>query len=730
MYRAQMTTLGGVEMEASQNFHASIILNIHREAVFLKRTLLSLDEALSVARDDGLIIELVAVLDRSDDATRAVLMAHDLSGYGHVEILEVDNGSLGLSRNDGIARARGEFILTADADDLVSPNFLKATIRAARDAGPRCFLFPEYLFAFGATYHIWAYRDLATVTPFAFIDMHPFTSRLCAHRDAFAHLQYADVRLSKGYAFEDWHLNSAALAAGFDMRIVPGTLLFYRKRQGSLLDRAETMSTCQIPPSPLFEPKTYLKVCAPYYDRVAKAPGAGKPIDPPSRDLLARDDIRRAIDAANTIEPLISTSKYEHCELVSNSMQDLSAGVAYYKVCQAIGDSDFSDVFLLPFMPRGGAEKYFLELLEAMYQNEPLSDALLIFGEDCAGPSWEDRVPPNASIVDLGSLCGGLPIDKRCLLTLKLIQSRTPDARIHLRDSTFTERFLNAFGPVMGQHQCFYYHFCETEIIQDGRKFIYYSPLNLIAENIDTLSKIICDSQAMIERDRHRIGTQTEKWECLYAPVQRPAVIVPRTPEAQSRILWASRLDSEKRPDLLPLIAARLQRSLPDAHIHAFGGAVFNGFNATQLNGYKNLTFHGPYNGFNSLSPNTYLTLMYTSHYDGVPNTILEAMSHGLTVIASDVGGIAEVIIDGKTGILLPALWDNDAMADAYVEALLRLHRDPALLQTFSQAAMALVERQHSHAAYRARVAQLFGQRPRYDAPPDPAVTPKVLCHG
>ncbi|CAH1657994.1 MULTISPECIES: glycosyltransferase [unclassified Chelatococcus] len=724
-----MTTLGGVEVEASRTFHASIILNIHREAVFLKRTLLSLDEALAVAHDDGLAIELVAVFDRSDDATRAVLAGHDLNGYAHVEMLDVDNGSLGLSRNDGIARARGEFILTADADDLVSPNFLKETIRTARGAGPRCLVFPEYLFAFGATYHIWAYRDLATVTPFALIDMHPFTSRLCAHRDAFAELRYSDLRLSSGYAFEDWDLNCAAVAAGFDMRIAPGTLLFYRKRRGSLLDSAESASTCQIPPNPLFVPKTYLKICAPYYDRVAKAPGAVKPMDPPSRDLLARGDIRRAIDAANAIEPLISTPKYEHCDLISNSMQDLSAGVAYYKVCQAIGDADFTDVFLLPFMPRGGAEKYFLELLEAMYQNEPLSDTLLIFGENRAGPSWEDRVPPNASIVDFGSLCGGLPMDKRCLLTLKLIQSRTPDARIHLRDSVFTERFLTAFGPIMGQHECVYYHFCETELIQDGRKFIYYSPLNLIVENIDSLSKIICDSQAMIDRDRHRVGTQTEKWECLYAPVQRPAVIAPQTPEAQSRILWASRLDSEKRPDLLPLVAERLQRRLPNVHIHAFGGAVFNGFSATQLDGYKNLTFHGPYNGFESLSPNTYLALMYTSHYDGVPNTILEAMSHGLPVVASDVGGISEVVIDGKTGILLPALWDNDAMADAYVEALVRLHRDPALLQTFSQAALELVARQHSHAVYRARVAQLFGQRPRH-ASPFPTVAPKVLCHG
>lgn len=42
------------------------------------------------------------------------------------------------------------------------------------------------------------------------------------------------------------------------------------------------------------------------------------------------------------------------------------------------------------------------------------------------------------------------------------------------------------------------------------------------------------------------------------------------------------------------------------------------------------------------------------SNWEGLPLTILEAMSHSLPVIASDVGGISETIVDGEQGYLIP----------------------------------------------------------------------------
>jgi len=53
------------------------------------------------------------------------------------------------------------------------------------------------------------------------------------------------------------------------------------------------------------------------------------------------------------------------------------------------------------------------------------------------------------------------------------------------------------------------------------------------------------------------------------------------------------------------------------------------------------------------------------SSTEGVPVSIMEAMSFHIPVIATDVGGTAELVDDGMNGILLPADFSDEELVDA-----------------------------------------------------------------
>ena len=67
---------------------------------------------------------------------------------------------------------------------------------------------------------------------------------------------------------------------------------------------------------------------------------------------------------------------------------------------------------------------------------------------------------------------------------------------------------------------------------------------------------------------------------------------------------------------------------------------------------------------------------------DNVPFWVLEAMSSGVPVVASRIGGIPELVTEGKTGTLVPP-----GSPSALAEAVIRLLRDPDLREELGRAA-------------------------------------------
>lgn len=72
------------------------------------------------------------------------------------------------------------------------------------------------------------------------------------------------------------------------------------------------------------------------------------------------------------------------------------------------------------------------------------------------------------------------------------------------------------------------------------------------------------------------------------------------------------------------------------------------------------------------------------SAHEGLPVAIMEALAAGLPVVATDVGGVAEAVVDGENGFLVPAR-DPEALA----AAMLQVAGDPDLRSALSRSALA-----------------------------------------
>jgi glycosyltransferase involved in cell wall biosynthesis len=77
------------------------------------------------------------------------------------------------------------------------------------------------------------------------------------------------------------------------------------------------------------------------------------------------------------------------------------------------------------------------------------------------------------------------------------------------------------------------------------------------------------------------------------------------------------------------------------------------------------------------------------SLWEGFGLVLLEAMAAGRPVVASAVGPIPEIVVDGVTGLLVPP-GDPAALA----EAVIKLLRDPELAAAFGRAGRARAERE------------------------------------
>lgn len=172
--------------------------------------------------------------------------------------------------------------------------------------------------------------------------------------------------------------------------------------------------------------------------------------------------------------------------------------------------------------------------------------------------------------------------------------------------------------------------------------------------------------------------------------------------------LIVARIDGLKGHDTLIKSLARLkERGLPITILVAGDGAERQNLQdlAHSLGlGQEDIRFLG----FRSDVPDLHAAsdfFVLPSVTEGLPLSVLEAMSAGKPVIATPVGGIPELVDSGRHGLLVP-VGDDTALA----EAIAQIAKDETLRRALGQAGRERVESDFSFARMTARYESLYAQ--------------------
>jgi glycosyltransferase involved in cell wall biosynthesis len=199
-----------------------------------------------------------------------------------------------------------------------------------------------------------------------------------------------------------------------------------------------------------------------------------------------------------------------------------------------------------------------------------------------------------------------------------------------------------------------------------------------------------------------QISTQA-KTMVLPNPVVAPDETAPAATSGPINLLFLGRLIEKKGLlDLFQALALVLKR-FPDLQLRIGGdGDMQQTKEAARRCGVENaVKFEGWVSGREKDRLIAQATLfVLPSHYEAFPVSILEAMVHGKPVVATAVGGIPEILIDGRHGLLVPPK-DPQALA----EALMLLLADPERMHRLGMAG-----RRHAIQNYSAsHVTQMLG---------------------
>ncbi|MFZ2196831.1 MAG: glycosyltransferase, partial [Thermodesulfovibrionales bacterium] len=366
------------------------------------------------------------------------------------------------------------------------------------------------------------------------------------------------------------------------------------------------------------------------------------------------------------LEPELFPDPNIEFHIITDFIRPSNVGRHYPELCELYGEMA-THVLLVPWLKSGGADLVVLNYVKALTALK-MGEKVVVISTENADSPWAKKLPAEVRFIEFGKRYWQLSPEEQEKLLTRLFLQFQPRV-VHNINSLLGYNVFIKYGKALTETTRLYAcAFCE-DITPEGRSVGY--PVCFLPQCFDSLTAVLSDNQHILDKLSDIFAFGREKLIVHYQPMTVDASrAVSRDARAKDslEILWSSRLDIQKRPDILIKVAEKC-KTMPFT-FHVYGSPV-HGTSEREvanfidsLKALPNVRYYGPFDGLPSLPTELYDLLLYTSQWDGLPNVLLEAVSLGLPVIASDSGGVSELISNGVTGFIVSP-FDN---IDGYVD--------------------------------------------------------------
>jgi glycosyltransferase involved in cell wall biosynthesis len=366
---------------------------------------------------------------------------------------------------------------------------------------------------------------------------------------------------------------------------------------------------------------------------------------------------------------------------------------------------DYRSVIFVPFCKLGGAD------FVAGLLSKCLSDVgrVLVIRTDASDWERPDWFSQSADVVDFSTELASVPSDVAARFLYEIVRELRP-VEVYNVNSRLAFDTFDRFGQRLALLTRLYAYFFCFDRTESGLQVGY--PASYFASILPHLEAALIDNDTLAQCLINRFGlhgNMRSKVRTIYTPASLSAdgaalvhkQVASSISRDRPRIFWAGRFDRQTRFDLV----VRAAELLPHLEFQCWGKPVLDA--GPDLSLLPSNMFVFP--AFKSL---TSLPLvgcdgwLYTSEWDGLPTILIELGALGVPIVASDVGGVSELIGQDR-GYLVDRF--NDV--EAYVAELQLMLKDPSERIVRAEKLQSLVRERHSFASYQAALHIAGGQQ-------------------